>query len=245
MSQQIKHKTSLSCIHCAREYKNNTSLNKHVILCELLTRKNNSENETLIIPSQKIMYQMILELTRKYKQLEDKIQYTNMQTKKIKMNVMDWLTENHKPTLVFPNINIEIQNSDINLLFESSLIEVFNVIFKRITDLHNIPIFAFAQKKNTFYYYENERWLEMSRVDFIRLFGDIRIKMSKYLLLWKQEHQDEIYNCDKTAQLYDSTNLKLMKYDFNNQSATGRIKTALFSSIKRTIKPIIEYDIEF
>ena len=242
----ILNVTCLSCIHCGKDYKNNTSLNKHVILCELLTRQKQSGDDTIVPPSNKILFQMLLDLGNRYKILEEKLQYVEVSSRKKNIDVIDWLNENHKLQLKFSEINIEIQKSDIDRLFEStSLVDVFDGIFKRLEDKQNIPLFAFAQRKNSFYCCEEGRWREMNQEDFIRLFGGIRIKLSKCLLVWKQENIHEINSCDRMAQTYDSTNLKLMKYDFNNKTTSGRLKTILFSHIKQNIKPIIEYEIEF
>lgn len=242
----IQNTSCLSCIHCGKDYKNNTSLNKHVILCELLTRQKQTGDDMIVPPSNKILFQMLLDLGNRYKILEEKLQYVELSSRKKKIDVIEWLNENHKNSVNFSEINIEILKCDTDRLFEAtSLVDVFDGIFKRLEDKQNIPLFAFAQKKNAFYCCEESRWKEMNQEDFIRLFGSIRIKLSKCLLLWKQENINEINSCDRMAQTYDSTNLKLMKYDFNNKTTCGRLKTMLFSSIKKNIKPIIEYEIEF
>ena len=240
----IQNATCLSCIHCGKDYKNNTSLNKHVILCELLTRQKQTGDEMIVTPSNKILFQMLIDLGNRYKILEEKLQYVELSSKKKKVNVIEWLNENHKISLNFSVWSIEIQKGDIDRLFEATtLVDVFDGIFKRVDQ--NIPLFAFAQKKNAFYCCEDGCWSEMKQEDFIRFFGGIRIKLSKRLLAWKQENINEINSCDRMAQMYDSTNLKLMKYDFNNKTTCGRLKSMLFSLIKKNIKPIIEYEIEF
>jgi hypothetical protein len=241
----IQNTSCLSCIHCGKDYKNNTNLNKHVILCELLTRQQQSEDDILVTPSNKILFQMLIELGNRYKILEEKLQHVEISSKKKKVNVIEWLNENHKNSVNFSEWSVEIEKGDIDRLFESTLVDVFDRIFKRIKDLQNIPLFAFAQKKNAFYCFEDSCWSEMKQEDFIRFFGCIRIKLSKSLLVWKQENIAELISCDRMAQMYDSTNLKLMKYDFNNKNTCGRLKTILFSHIKNNIKPIIEYEIEF
>ena len=189
---------------------------------------------------------MLIDLGNRYKILEEKLQYVEVSSKKKKIDVIDWLNENHKISANFLEIILEIEKGDIDRLFEAtSLVDVFDGIFKRLEDYQNMPLFAFAQKKNAFYCCENNRWRETNQEDFIRLFGSIRIKLSKCLLAWKQENINEINSCDRMSQMYDLANLKLMKYDFNNKTTCGRLKSILFSHIKQNIKPIIEYEIEF
>ena len=244
-NKTIQNQTCLSCIHCGKDYKNNTSLNKHVILCELLTRQKQTGDDIVVTPSNKILFQMLIDLGNRYKILEEKLQYVEVSSRKKKINVIEWLNENHKIPVNFSDVNIEIQKGDIDRLFEATLVDVFNGIFKRLEEYQNIPLFAFAQKKNSFYCCEGGYWSEMKHEDFIRFFGGIRIKLSKCLLAWKQENIAEISSCDRMAQMYDSTNLKLMKYDFNNKTTCGRLKSMLFSHIKKNIKPIIEFELDF
>ena len=244
MNTHIKLKTCLSCIHCGKEYKNNSSLNKHVLLCELVSRKETSSEQD-IPPSNKRLYQMLVELTYRYKQMEERLNFIEVSTRKKKINVIEWLNANNKPETTFSGINIQIQTSDISLLFEANLNAVFSEIFKRLTEKKNIPVFAFSQKKNSFYCYELEEWREMEHNDFIQMFGNIRIKLSKSLLEWKHKHVNELIACEKTAHLYDSTNLKLMKHDFTNQRSCGGLKSMLFNMIKTNIKHIIEYEVDF
>ena len=84
----IQHNTCLSCIHCGKDYKNNTSLNKHVILCELLTRQKKTGDEMIVPPSNKILFQMLIELGSRYKILEEKLQHVEISSKKKMVNVI-------------------------------------------------------------------------------------------------------------------------------------------------------------
>ena len=90
----IQNTTCLSCIHCGKDYKNNTSLNKHVILCELLTRQKQTGDEMIVTPSNKILFQMLIDLGNRYKILEEKLQYVELSSKNKKVNVIEWLNEN-------------------------------------------------------------------------------------------------------------------------------------------------------
>lgn len=85
-NKTIQNPTCLSCIHCGKDYKNNTSLNKHVILCELLTRQKQTGDDIVVVtPSNKILFQMLLDLGNRYKILEEKLQYVEVSSRKKKL----------------------------------------------------------------------------------------------------------------------------------------------------------------
>jgi hypothetical protein len=86
------------CVHCGKSYKKKTILEKHVILCELLTKTKKGiiiEQED-DIPSQHKIYNILLELGVKFNQLEEKVDELNkwVVKKKKKINVVEWLNAN-------------------------------------------------------------------------------------------------------------------------------------------------------
>ena len=85
------------CIHCGKSYKKKTNLEKHVNLCELLNSKKTlivEDEET--IPSQRKIYQILLELGSKFNRLEEKVDELNrwIVKKKKKINMIECLNTN-------------------------------------------------------------------------------------------------------------------------------------------------------
>ena len=76
INNKIKQ-SALCCIYCGKSYKTRTNLDKHLILCEIYhkskTNNHTNDDEMNIIPSQKNMYQIIIELTLKCNRLENKV----------------------------------------------------------------------------------------------------------------------------------------------------------------------------
>ena len=69
------------CVHCGKSYKKRENLNKHLNLCELL-HKSKKAGPLIIeddepLPSQRKMYQMLLELGQKYNRMEEKMEEMN------------------------------------------------------------------------------------------------------------------------------------------------------------------------
>lgn len=244
------------CSYCGKSYLKKTNLDKHFIICELLnTSKNKNdiedEDET---PSQKKLYKILLELGNKFNKLEEKVNEMEkwIVKKKKKINIIEWLNTNIIPEAIFGSLNekITIDYDDVNYLFENTFIDTLNNIFSRT--IYNIqenkyPIYAFSQKSNTFYYYENEelKWSEISKEILIKFLDKIFMKLLKKFSDWKKEHVNEINNDEKLSLLCDKTSIKMMSVDFKQESIFGKIKSNMYSRMKTDLKALIEYEFEF
>jgi tRNA(Ser,Leu) C12 N-acetylase TAN1 len=98
-------------------------------LCRVLLNK--SKNSVTIeneedndIPSQKKIYQILLELGSKFNKLEEKVDELNkwVVKKKKKINVIEWLNTNVIPEIKFDNLieKIVINQDDVKYLFENT-----------------------------------------------------------------------------------------------------------------------------
>ena len=86
------------CVYCGKSYKKITNLNKHVVVCDLIQKSKRraltgsglriEEDEEEPLPSQRKMFEMLMELGQKYSRLEEKVDdYVNYV-------VEQWLEEN-------------------------------------------------------------------------------------------------------------------------------------------------------
>ena len=188
------------CINCGKGYTLKSALDKHVILCELITRTNKTkklvivEEEEVIIPNNKQMYHMIVELTAKYDNLSKKMaevsKYAIKEKKKI--NILEWLNNNISLTDSFKEFSthITLGNDPISLIFNNTYNDILNEIFNQYT-IENIPILAFIQKQNTLFIFNSSSnsnsptccWMELTNDLFITFLISIQMKISKLLLL--------------------------------------------------------------
>jgi len=244
------------CTYCGKSYIKKTSLDRHVILCELI---NNSKRSTTVededdVPSQRKMYQMILELSNKLNKLDEKVDELNKWVikKKKKINVIEWLNNNISPEIVFENLieKIIIEKEDINYLFQHTFSDTINDIFTR--NIYNkseteYPIFAFVQKSNIFYIYENieTKWVELNREKLIKFLNRVHTKLYRIYLENKKENKDKIENDENLSLLYDKTTCKLMNINFNEEATLGKIRANMYARMKTDMKAIVEYDFEF
>jgi hypothetical protein len=244
------------CIYCGKSYKKKTNLEKHVILCELLNKSKKSlvveDNDD--IPSEKKMFQILLELGNKFNKLEEKVDELNKWVikKKKKINVIEWLNANIKPEIQFDNIieKIIIHDDDIKYLFENSFADTLNHIFSR--NIYNLsdseyPIFAFVQKSNIFYIYKNEEagWIELSKENLIKLLNKVYMKLFRTFRQHKINNADKIHNDESFSLLCDKTCKKIMDVDFRQESILGKIRTNMYLRMKKDIKGLLEYEFEF
>lgn len=78
ISNKIKQPAQC-CKYCGKSYLKKINLDKHIILCELL---NNSTTKTTVddneeVPSQRKMYEMLLEIGKKLNGLDEKVDELN------------------------------------------------------------------------------------------------------------------------------------------------------------------------
>lgn len=245
------------CIYCGKSYKKKINLEKHVILCEFLNTSKKQlvvEEEEDDIPSNKNMFKILLELGRKFNKLEEKVDELNkwIIKKKKKINVIEWLNTNIKPEIKFDNLieKIIIEANDIKYLFEHSFVDMLNGVFSRnIYNLYdsNYPIFAFVQKPNIFYIYENEEaeWIELNRERLIKFLDKVYMKIFRVYIQYKKDNADKIREDESFSLLCDKTSVKIMNVDFKQESILGKIRANLYSRMKTDMKAIVEYEFEF
>jgi len=266
--------SALCCIYCGKSYKTRKNLDKHIILCEIYyksktnknktTNNNNNtsefeEEEVIIIPSQKHMYQIILELTLKCNRLHDKVnELSKFITQKIKkIDILQYLTSNLsiQPTIVFDNITeiIKITEQDIEYLFNNSYLETMNHILTRSIyneDTTNpLPMMAFIQKPNYIYIFDkthenNYSWQSISREKFIKFLNIIQFKISKAFSEWRKNNLQNLMENDNQSILYDKTFSKLMAPEFKKEATYNKYYTNIYNKIKKDINTCI-VDVEF
>jgi len=259
LTSDISNKTkqpSLCCKYCGKNYLKKTNLDKHVILCELL---NDSKTKTTVedndeVPSQRKMYQIMLEMGNKLNKLDEKVDELNkwVVKKKKKINVVEWLNGHITPEIKFDSLieKIIVNKDDVNYLFQNNFADTLNNIFSR--NIYNVseseyPIFAFVQKANIFYVYENEEagWMELNREKLVKFLNRVHTKLYKLYLEWKKEHRSEIDEDEKLSLLCDKTTCKMMDVDFRQEAILGKIRANMYGRMKTDMKALVEYEFEF
>ena len=258
---------SQCCVHCGKIYKTKANLNKHIVLCDLIYSSKVTRNNDYEVPSQRRMYEILMELGQKYNRLEEKVNEINKLVikKKKQINVVEWLNKNIVPNIYFEKIyeKIIILNEDIQFLLHNSFNDTLNNIFTRTIynmNENETPIIAFIQKSNTIYIYDKVEintssnqvqvnteynWIEMPKESLIKFLNRIQTKISKAFQEWKKQNYQEIKNNDIFAILTDKTMIKIMSPLFKEDQTLNKVKSMMYNNMKTEIKTLIEYDFEF
>jgi hypothetical protein len=251
------------CIHCGKNYVKKSNLDKHMIACDLLQKSKERRKIPLLeeisdedqqIPSQKKLFQMLIELGIKYNKLEEKVDEISkwVVKKKKKINMIEWLNDNIIPTLIFDQLidKIIITEEDIEFLFNNSFYDTLNNVFsKTIYELseNESPICTFIQKSNILYVYigVTEKWCEISREQFIKFLNKIHMKVIKSFADWKRTHSKEIKENDGLSIICDKTLVKIMSIDFKIDGTFNKVRSMIYNRMKKDIKAFVEYEFEF
>ena len=251
---------SQCCTLCGKTYKKRNNLEKHKLLCEILQnsrfpqKKNiqKEEEEEIIIPNQKQLYEMIVELGLRFQKIENKMEDINkfILKKKKKINVLDWLNTNLKPKYTFDLLLdlINISENHILSLFNNTFYDVLNELFNDNIYLWNEfenPIFALENKTAVFYIYDKDLiWKPFTNDLLIKFLNKIHIKIIKGFYDWKKTKINEIKLDDSLATRCNKVSVKLMSIEFNQEIILNKIKNLIYVKIKKDIKTMIEYELE-
>jgi len=246
MSYQILRQC---CVNCGKTYKKRENLTKHLILCDFLRKKPLEEDEQIVIPSQRVMYQLLIELGQKYNKLEEKMEEMSkwVSKKKKKINVVEWLNTNITPNITFDSfmeVRIGFQDADMEFIISSSFYDLMHHVFSRsLFEMEDIPIFAFAQKVNTFYIFQGEGWVELSREKMVKWFNKMHMQFVSAFYSWIKVKRAEIVgHSDKFETAFDKANIKLMSVDFRVENMFSKMRGVLFNGLKTDMKALVEYE---
>ena len=249
-------KHNYTCYCCGKSYKKRETLDKHIVLCEIIDKSKKKKSSTTVendevIPSQKQMYNILVELTIKYNKLEEKMEEAQkwIDKTKRKTNIVEWLNKNVKPVTTFSNFfenQIIVTEENIEFLFKHTFIDTFfEVLIKNMELLkinnENSPIQSFTQKANKIYVYDLSNtessntesiFEELSREKMVKFGKQIHFKIVKELIEWKNKRGISVDECEKTSQIYNNGLMKLMTIDFKQETVVGKIRTGLYNNFK-------------
>jgi hypothetical protein len=171
--EMMMNLNSISCPFCLKDYKKKKEYEKHVLICEFLSKKSSKEDEDIDnIPSPLKMYKMIKELIIQNKNLQDKVNELEKMIHKggslKKIDVLVSLNSNvEKPKYTYKEwlSQMTIVEDDVNHLMNENITNVSYLILSRYVEecgKENIPVYSSEQKKNTIYIYNLPSEIENS-----------------------------------------------------------------------------------
>ena len=130
-----------------------------------------------------------------------------IQHKKKKINVQDWLNENHQLSLSFSIWleTIHIGQKQLEYIFENGYVQGISDIIQENLPIYTkniFPIRCFIQKPNTFYIYEkNNQWDVLSNNSFDKMIANIQFSIFKEFKIWQDSNNDLIHD-EKRNHIY-------------------------------------------
>jgi len=247
---------SYICKYCDKNFKKVENYKKHILFCEVLHKskkeKENEEEEFEKTPSIHELFNIVKELTIKY----DKLQRDNenlkqtINTRKKKVNVIDWLNYNCKPDETFINwiSNIELRENQLEYIFDKGNIEGISLILQNICSINNNPpIKCFTQKENTFYIYENnnnnnkKEWKIISNEELVLFLKTLNKKILSVFKIWQEKNTEKLDNDDFAIEYIQKVR-KILGKEESIEIENIKLKNKLYKFLKINIKTIIEYD---
>ena len=221
-------------------------------MCDFLQKskqeKKIDEEEIDNLPSYKELVTIVQELALKNKRLEEKMNQMEkwIETKKKKVNVIQWLNQHATPSTTYlawcQQIKITPQNLDH--LFDNTISDtVIKIIQENLREL--LPIYAFDQKTNVFYIFVDGTWTEMTNINLSNLLIKIQNRLLEEINLWRTNNAAQLHTNDKMSDTYNKTIMKLMNINSVQDGTVGKIKSGMYQMIKVDIKNMIEYEFEF
>ena len=163
-------------------------------------------------------------------------------TKQINSNV-DLI--NKKNNKVNNKSSQEIQEILRNLANQTPRLTEDQLIILQKIDFNNCPIVGFSDKANTIYGYVENKWCELTKTQLSSLFFRCKKTIFSKALELKTLKKDEIDKCDKLEAKFDRLMLKLINAEMSDGGLYNKLRFCLYNRIKKDIKNIVEYDLEF
>ena len=248
----IPFKIKYKCDHCARLYTRKHYYDRHIICCNILqktSRERKLENEEKDdTPTLRELYVMIQEFGKKYKEINEKLDYLTkyVETKKKQLSIIDWLNTNIQCDIVFHKWmeNIEFSDEYLNYVFQSNLIDGINYIFQDIIGKYgesSLPIRAFDQKDSTFFIYIGNEWIIMNKETFEGMIYFMKKNLLKLFKIWQDKNESKL-KTDSFSSIYMQNVHKLMggKIPFEKQYLL--IRSKLYKHLKCDLKTIVQFE---
>jgi len=197
-------------------------------------------------PTQKVLFEMLKELSDKYKKLEEKVEkMENEQRTAVpatkKMDLHQWLQANAEPSVTYETLvaSITFEEEDVEKLLHSSFYDVLNDVF--IRTIYSLkeegPIYAFVRRPNEFYIYTNDCcWVVWTNERFVQFLNKMHIELFKRFHNWKKSKAKEIHESDQFAYVCDKTLVKLMSIEFQKPTVVEKIKNQMYCHLRKDIR---------
>lgn len=235
------------CIDCNKRFKTKKLFEKHSELCCILSNLNKEcfDNNRIFKEVLYTMFGKIHSLENEVYELKNFISKT-----KKKIQIVQWLNENRKPTYSLQEFieKFEITETHLYLIFDKNYVEGMYYILNDAFDIQYIeehPICCFKQKNNTLYGYIEKKWIVMDKNIFSQCIQKLHLKILEYFQQWTKKNQEKIDN----DQDFYSKYLVYMKHitggTYSKEKSNALLFSKVYNYLKMNVKEIIQYEFSF
>lgn len=227
------NKSKYTCEQCNKNYSKKGLLDQHKPFCTFIhTSAKEHQGSMIEMPSQEIMFQYIVHLTKKYEQLEQKIaNIEKTSTHSRKTHISDYLKILKQPLISYSEWmnQIEVSYNDLEKLFEYDLKMCIKSVLDDVVD-SDMPLFAFQEKQNSIYIYDT-KWRLMTNDEISRLISVISHRILKKYMSWASENREHMEENPKNQELAMVYMSKANGLNCSLENLTTEIKKWLFTKI--------------
>jgi hypothetical protein len=243
----------LECTFCQKKYKSSHHYNKHTALCEFLNKTSREDTDDNNVPSQKVLYEIIVDMAGKYSKMEKKLEKLSKwaEIKKRKLHIVEWLNEHYLLETSFDEWcrKITINRSHLELVFKFNFVAGVMYIFQELlplSDEQNLPIKCFDQKENTLFVRsgKNEGWGAMSGEQFDHLVGSVSKQLINELAEWQKENMNKMGH-DDFGIIYATNVQKVLGGSMSSEQLYSKVRRGLYKYLKMNLRNIIQYEFSF
>lgn len=256
------------CEYCSKRYLRKKCYQHHVLICKLSKKDSKEYNENVElttmqkIPSQKELYQIIIDLNDKYERLESEYhqlkQFVN--NKRRQINIVDWLDQNCQLEMSFRDIflNIKLDKHDLVKVFEldyvkgiSDVVVSYIEIVKQRFQSGEVPLRAFVQKDSILYIYDvsdndvdcdsGYKWQILSSELLSTFIRYIDHQLMRLFREWHTETERGM-NEDCFSELYIKNLKTITGGNFRDFEKNTKIRNNIYRSIRQNLKSIMVYE---
>lgn len=107
------------------------------------------------------------------------------------------------------------------------------------------PMVCLPSKTHAFYIYDKDQWTLLAREDFNKFLNKLHAKIFKKFVEWKKTHCDKIHTDEAFALMCDKTTMKLVQVEFNDDGIFHKIRSNMYSHMKRLLPVPMDDEKEF
>ena len=112
-------------------------------------------------------------------------------------------------------------------------------------NFNGAPIISFTSKSNSIYGYIDDKWCDLTKVQLSSLFFRCKKTIFSKAFELKTLKKDDIAKCNKLEAKFDRLMMKLINAEMSDGGLYNKLRLCLYNRIKKDIKNIVEYDLEF